>query len=121
MSQYGAIFAHIPPLPHITDDPHAGDSNVRRMMTLVKSTHDRYRAHFPTAATSIVCALFNGEVLLQDQVDIMRASLQEMGYSPSIRQYVVPIDTRRPGQGTAMARFRTGDRGPKMLVQDQPI
>lgn len=32
-SKFGAVLAHISPLPHPTADPHAGDNHVRSKMT----------------------------------------------------------------------------------------
>lgn len=84
-SQYGAILAHIPPLPSqasssastsMSLDPYAGDNNVRALMDQVKQLYHYYQSYnyFPASNAHIVCAIFQGEVALPDQVAIMKES-----------------------------------------------
>lgn len=57
-STYGAILAHIPPLPSATPDPRAGDTNARSMKMQVKSFYDNNRNFFPSATTRVMCLVW---------------------------------------------------------------
>ncbi|KAL5344142.1 hypothetical protein BJX70DRAFT_352654 [Aspergillus crustosus] len=121
VSQFGAILAHIPPQPQATLDPNAGDANVLRMMNQVRNLHIQYSALFPLATTSIVCAVYGGQVALPDQLEIMRRKFSEMGYTPLIQYYHVPTNVSQPGQGTVVARILPGHTTPTVFVQDRPV
>ncbi|KAL2851370.1 hypothetical protein BJX68DRAFT_266282 [Aspergillus pseudodeflectus] len=125
-SQHGAILAHIPPRLNLTsDDLHEGDRNVRRMMGLVKAEHDRYKplGWFPDNETVIVCAWFQGALALEDQVQIMYESLQELGCKPMFQTYEVPVDQSRRGQGTVLVTSltRMANGKPTIYIQDRPM
>ncbi|KAL3440239.1 hypothetical protein BJX65DRAFT_290837 [Aspergillus insuetus] len=126
-SQYGAILAHIPPRLDLTsnDDPYAGDRNVRRMMGLVTQEHDKYKplGWFPDNDTVLVCAWFQGELALRDQVEIMYEALEALGYKPNIQTYHVPGDQSSPGQGTVHvdSETRKTNGKPTIYVEDEPV
>jgi hypothetical protein len=123
-SKYGAILAHIPPLPaQPSADPYAGDNNVRSMMRQVKSLHAHYKSlnYFPDAGTSIICARFRGAVALPDQLQIMQQSLHELGYAPSVRTYDVPGNRTLPGQGTVIVISNASNGNPVIYVEDRAI
>lgn len=122
-SSTAAILAHIPPQPVYSPatDPHAGDDNVRSMMGQVSALYQQQRAYFPTAATVVVCAWFQGEMALPDQVTIMKQSLEQMGLVPIIRIYHVPNDRSRRGQGTVVV-FRNASQGrTQVFVEDELV
>ncbi|RLL96791.1 hypothetical protein CFD26_106836 [Aspergillus turcosus] len=123
-SKYAAILAHIPPLPEQpSTNPFAGDENVREMMRQVRSLYDHYKQHnfFPDPDTYVVCAFFQGQVALPDQMEIMKRALQEMGSSPRVRTYNVPVDRNRPGHGTVVVLSDQEEAKPVVYVEDQPI
>ncbi|PWY69625.1 hypothetical protein BO94DRAFT_590409 [Aspergillus sclerotioniger CBS 115572] len=100
-SKTGAILAHLPPRPSMDlSDPFTGDSNVRRLMTQVVDLYHAHRdKYFATITdTVIVCAFHEGEIALQDQVQIMTTKLQGLG--PEIYTYQVPVQHGIPGRGT---------------------
>ncbi|OIW25521.1 hypothetical protein CONLIGDRAFT_635343 [Coniochaeta ligniaria NRRL 30616] len=103
ISAFGAILAHIPPLPSLTAheaDPHAGDNNVRAMMGRVRELYMEYEGYFPVASTVVVCAILNGQVALPDQMEIMQEAFRDMGLESVTHTYDVPGDRTLPGQGT---------------------
>lgn len=109
-SPYGAILVHIPPLPWGHEqslapasassssksklDPYAGDKNVQEMMDRFKEVY-RQALHLfpmPTSSSHVVCAIYQGEVALPDQLAIMEGAFREMGLEPSTHTYNVPGD-----------------------------
>lgn len=62
ISSSAAILAHTPPLPYPTDDPEAGERNIRARMAEVLSLYRQNHTHFPVSRTSLVVeASFGGE------------------------------------------------------------
>lgn len=119
-SAYGAILAHIPPMPlQPSPDPFASDNNVRGMMSRVAALYQHHQDHFPSADTAVICAWFQGAVALPDQIRIMSSSLRQLGLNPTIRTYHVPGDRSLPGQGTVIA-IRSADRT-QIYVEDRPV
>lgn len=121
-SAYGAILAHIPPLPlQQSPDPFAGDNNVRYMMDRVAGLYQHYRNYFPSADTSVICAWFRGAVALPHQMEIMSSSLRQMGLNPRITTYHVPGNRSLPGQGTVIVISGANQGRPQIYVEDSPI
>ncbi|KAL4783318.1 hypothetical protein BJX76DRAFT_358061 [Aspergillus varians] len=124
-SEHGAILAHIAPQPYPTTDTQVAEGYVRRMMGQVRQQYDHWRAqgYFPSAGSTIVCALFRNERLgLPSQVQIMRHGMEEMGFNdPNMIGYYVPTDPHGPGQGTVVVLSRGAGRSPMVFVQDQEI
>ncbi|KAF2461943.1 hypothetical protein BDY21DRAFT_417951 [Lineolata rhizophorae] len=122
-SQYGAILAHIPPRPSIADpqDIHAGDRNVRELMSRVMSLYTWRRTYFPTADTFVLCAVYRGDVALPIQKTIIESSLSRMELPLSFSIfYEVPADRARPGQGTALIDSKNRARQkPAIFVEDR--
>ncbi|OIW30515.1 hypothetical protein CONLIGDRAFT_668507 [Coniochaeta ligniaria NRRL 30616] len=105
VSAYGAILAHIPPRPLSPApeaDPYAGDNNVRAMMQRVRELYEENEHYFPFANTVVVCAVYNGEVALPDQMGIMQEAFRDMGLESATHTYNVPGDRTLPGQGTVI-------------------
>ncbi|KAL1850488.1 hypothetical protein Daus18300_012902 [Diaporthe australafricana] len=133
VSQHGAILAHIPPLPlepssppasaqsKAESDPYAGDKNVRKMMGYVKDLYNYNRSFFPTSNTHVVCALYQGEVALPDQMAIMRDVFREMGLDPVRHTYDVPGNRAIPGQGTVIATSFLDGQFPSVWVEDKLV
>lgn len=123
-SKYGAILAHIQPLPSLQPSADLlGYDNIRSMMEQVSSLYDQYRGQscFPSADTVIVCALFKGSIGMPDQLDLIRQYLEGMGLNPTIRTYNVPPDKGLAGQGTVIVESKTNQETPTILVEDRPI
>jgi hypothetical protein len=124
VSKYGAILAHIPPLhEQPSDNPYAGDDNVLTMMRQVRGMYDYYKQHnfFPDTNTYVICAFFQGQIALPDQMEIMELALQELGPSPTILTYNVPVDRNRTGHGTVVILSDQEELQPVVYVEDQPI
>lgn len=121
-SAYGAILAHIPPQPaRPSADPMAGDNNVRSIMDRVATLYERYKTHFPSADTAVICAWFQGTVALPDQMNIMVRRLQRMGLQPVIKTYHVPGNRNLPGQGTVIVIGGVNQRRSQIYVEDRLI
>ena len=124
VSEHGAILAHIPPLPssisdaEITADPDAGNNNVHTTMRQVREMHECYQAWFPTVTTYVVCAWYQGEVALPDQLDIMQGHFRDMGLEPAMHNYVVPGDRANLGQGTVIIISSAPGTHPFVYVED---
>lgn len=119
-SPYGAILAHIPPLPSMTGDSNAGDQHVQRMMDRVRALYNQHRNYFPATNTFVVCAVYEGEVALPDQKRIIETNVQQMGLTFRPVHYVTPRDPLNPGQGTVLvdAMNRSGEM-PAVYVEDR--
>ena len=118
-SRFGAILAHIPPLPSATQAPGAGDNNARYMMSQVQAHYNANRNYFPSSETRVICAMYMGQVALPSQVEIMKSYLQVMGLVPTVKYYSVPVNPNIPGQGTVVVT--TGPNGPLMYHDDALI
>lgn len=118
-SRYGAILAHIPPLPSATQAPGAGDTNARFMMSQVQAHYNANRNYFPSSETRVICATYMGQVALSSQVEIMKGSLQALGLVPVVKYYTVPVNPNIPGQGTVVVT--SGANGPLMYHDDALI
>lgn len=120
-STSGAVLAHISPLSHQTDDPHAGDNHVRAMMRQVQSLVNHYRSsgYFPQSENLIVCAVYQGQIALPSQVTIMQQALAALGVVPSIRTYIVPTNLQNPAQGTVIVIAHEG-QPPVIYIEDVP-
>lgn len=82
VSIYGAILAHIPPRPKDSDptDISAGDRHVQVKMNEVVQLYTRFQSYFPTNTQSwVVCAVFQNNLALPDQQQIMCESLECLG------------------------------------------
>ena len=124
VSTHGAILAHIPPRPpNPSMNPYAGDENVRSMMGQVKTLYGHYKAsgYFPQAETIVIRAGFQLEVALLDQMAIMQQSLQELGYTPSVHTYDVPVNRDVPGQGTVIVGSNGNEGRPVVYLQENPV
>lgn len=122
-SVYGAILAHIPPLPNeVTTDPYAGDRQAQSFMGQVANLFQQNISFFPSPQGVVVCAMYNGAVALPTQRDIMSSSLQRMGLRPTVRTYNVPAYQNFAGRGTVIA-FGPSPTNPQPLiyVEDRPI
>ncbi|BCR83571.1 uncharacterized protein ACHE_10973S [Aspergillus chevalieri] len=120
-SKLGAILAHIAPQPAATNDPFAGDANVRTTMGDVAALYQNKREYFPSAATIVVCALFRGEVALPDQLNIMTASLRALSLDPRAISYDVPGDPTIRGKGTVMVMNKREWDRPKIIVEERTV
>jgi len=107
-SQYGAILAHISPLPPTASgvwaDPYAGDNNARRMMDRVHELYILHRDFFQASNTRtyVVSAWYNGAVALPYQLAIIQDRFRQMQLEPSRHKYVVPGNRAMDGQGTVL-------------------
>lgn len=124
-SQHGAILAHIPPRPSMTDpqDIHAGDQNVQALMNRVASLYTQWQNYFPVADTFVVCAVYAGDVALPDQKRIIEGNISQMGLSPlSSLFYDVPTNRANPGQGTALIDATDrAEQKPAVYVEDKLV
>ena len=120
-SELGAILAHIAPQPGATNDPFAGDTNVRSAMHQIDTLYQNKRSYFPSTATIVVCALFRGEVALPNQLDIMMASLRGLGLDPRGISYDVPGDPTIRGKGTVMVMKKREYARPKIIVEERTV
>jgi len=118
-SRYGAILAHIPPLPSATQVPGAGDNNARFMMSQVQAHYNANQNYFPSSETRVICAVYQGQLTLPSQVQIMTSCLQAMGLTPTIKYYAVPVNPLIPGQGKVVVT--SGANGPSMYHDDALI
>lgn len=123
-SAYGAILAHIPPLPLQQPSPDfLGHSNVQSMMAQASALYYYYKKHdfFPHAETVIVCAWLRGEMGVPEQLELMRESLHEIGHQPTIRTYAVPRtgNVNVPGQGTVVVTQGTDHA--LVYVEGEPV
>ena len=123
-SAYGAILAHIPPLPLQQPSPDfLGHSNVQSMMDQASALYYYYKKHdfFPHAETVIVCAWLRGEMGVPEQLELMRESLHEIGHQPTIRTYAVPRtgNMNAPGQGTVVVTQGTDHA--MVYVEGEPV
>ncbi|KAM0280820.1 hypothetical protein ACHAQH_003850 [Verticillium albo-atrum] len=101
-SDRAVILAHIPPLPDMhSQQPGAGDANVRQMMRRVERLYQDNRRFFDNAEGRVTCAIYAGEVALPDQVAIMQEQLRCLGFEPSTDYYQVPGDAS-VGRGTVV-------------------
>lgn len=126
VSEYGAILAHISPLPLqplavAPADPHAGDNNARMMMDRVYEVYTHYREFFPVSNTHVVCAWYQGDVALPDQLAIMQDRFRQMGLEPAIHKYVVPGNRAIPGQGTVIVISSGPGELPGVYVEDELV
>ncbi|KFY17548.1 hypothetical protein V492_00591 [Pseudogymnoascus sp. VKM F-4246] len=104
VSPQAAILAHIAPLPPNSNpsDPEAGDRHCQMKMD------------------DVLCAVFQGEVALPDQQNIMQNSLAKMGLRPSSLTYSIERQRNlHPYQGTAFIDGSKGD--PNMYVEDKIV
>ncbi|KAJ5236045.1 hypothetical protein N7489_006136 [Penicillium chrysogenum] len=117
-SAHGAILAHIPPQPQATSNPTSGDANVQLMMNQVGILYRDKRQFFSSAETIVICAVFQGQVALPSQLDIMQMSLIGLGLTTKIISYEVPGDSSIVGKGTVIVIKKREYAKPKILVED---
>ncbi|KZF20701.1 hypothetical protein L228DRAFT_284646 [Xylona heveae TC161] len=121
-SPYGAILAHIPPVPYATQDPYAGDRHVQEMMIRVQSLYTQHRSYFPAANTFVVCAVYEGEVALPDQKRIIETHVQQMGLTFRPVHYVTPRNPLNPGHGTVLVdAVNVSGQMPAVYIEDRPV
>ncbi|KAJ5641191.1 hypothetical protein N7490_005191 [Penicillium lividum] len=119
-SIYGAILAHIPPIPEYPS-PLSGEGNVRFMMSQVASLYQHYRSFFQSADTVVVCGWHEGILALPDQRDIMTSSLRQLGLNPVVRTYHVPGNRLLPGQGTMIVIGGANYARPQIYLEDRLV
>ncbi|KAF2454015.1 hypothetical protein BDY21DRAFT_110491 [Lineolata rhizophorae] len=118
-SKYGAILAHISPLPHQTADPHVGDNHMRAKMQEIQNLVYYYRSHryFAQMENLIVRAVYRGQIALPSQVGIMQQIRTVLGAAPNVQTYTVPGDNQNPARGTVVV-FSGGDKRPGIYAED---
>ncbi|KAB5515668.1 hypothetical protein GE09DRAFT_932128, partial [Coniochaeta sp. 2T2.1] len=125
VSAYGAILAHIPPMPSPLPpvaDPYAGDNNVRAMMRRVTELYYQHENYFPSTSTYVICAVYDGEVALPDQMGIMQEVFRDMGLESVTHTYDVPGDRTLPGQGTVtVVSSYLDNETPGVYVEDNLV
>lgn len=122
-SKYGAILAHIPPMPDCNHlhDPYYGDRHVQEIMHQVNELYSRRRNYFPAAESYLICAMYNGEIALPYQKKIMEDNLSRMGLKYRPINYVVPRNDANPGHGTVFvdSNGQAGMQMPLIYVEDR--
>ena len=118
-SSLGAVFAHIPPLPYVTNDPFAGDNHVQQMMDQVQTLVSSQRSHgyFPQSESLLICAVYQGDRALPSQMAIMQQALTVFGVAPIIRTYSVPTNLQNPAQGTVVVLAQNSQQ-PLVYIED---
>ena len=92
VSPQAAILAYIAPRPPNSDlsDPEAGDRHCQTKMNEVGALYEANKQCFLTYGGSwVLCTVFQGEVALPDQQNIMQNSLAKMGLCPSSLIYSI--------------------------------
>ena len=122
-SPYGAILAHIPPHPNRDrNNPYAGDNHVEEKMKEFVSLYRQFQSYFPAGmSTWVVSPMYQGEIALPDQRDIIERKLQEVGLAPGDSTYFVvrSTDPRGPGKGTVLIDAR--EEVPIIYVEDRRV
>ena len=122
VSQYGAILAHIPPRPAAArdTDPQAGDQQCTQRMSELADIYRTFRRVFPTDTRSwVVSALWEDEIALPCQRQIIEAKLREMGLNHSSANYraVMPSQSDDNTKGSVFIDARVA-RPPQVYVED---
>jgi hypothetical protein len=73
-SAYGAILAHIPPQPQPTINPISAYDKVRSMVNEVSRLYRNRQRYFLSAESVVSCAVFQGQVALPSQLDIIEST-----------------------------------------------
>lgn len=120
-STHAALLAHIAPLPVSTQNPFAGDANVRSTMDRVVALYQEKRAFFPSAETVVICAEFRGAVALPDQLAIMTGTLNQVQLRPCAISYSVPTNPSTRDNGVVMIFKKPEYPQPKIYVQDRLV
>lgn len=121
ISNYGAILAHIPPLPYVTTNPHVGMQNLQARVAEMMAAYQQHVDYFPAAASSLVVgAFFGGQAALPHHLEHIRVSLTQRGLIPRLRLYQVTAGGHpTPAQGTVFIDARWGP--PVVYVENQPV
>lgn len=121
-SPYGAILAHIPPRPNLTDnDPYAGDNNTRAIMAEFAVLYTTYIDYFPAAESHIICATMLGQVQLAAQLAIMQQAFLDMGLAAEVHYYDIPVDHEKTGEGTVVVISPGPGLDPLIYIQDELV
>jgi hypothetical protein len=122
-SSTAGILGHIPPRPNSNlDDPFAGDRNVAARMREIAGLVRENRAHFSRYnEVLVVSGIWEGEVALPEQKQIIENSLREMGLSHANVEY--SIKGRREPRSDAYGTIVIDGRGsrPLIYVEDQRV
>lgn len=123
-SIYGAILAHIPPRPiPNTPDTYAGDQNVRRLMEEVGRLYNEKRNYFPETDTYAVFAIYEGNIALPDQKNIIEEGITRMGLHPfNTILYITPRDPTNQAHGTVFVdSLNRGSQKPVVYSEDRIV
>jgi hypothetical protein len=124
VSPFAAILAHIAPRPTTADSSlAAGDMHCREKMMRLRELYTQHQTLFPPGKSGVViCAELEGDVVLNDQMNIMLDCFKDIGVAkPTVRTYAVgpSIDKSRPGQGTVFVTASSG--GPIIYIEDKQV
>ncbi|KZF20272.1 hypothetical protein L228DRAFT_249948 [Xylona heveae TC161] len=112
ISPLAAILAHLPPHPgRDWHDPYAADRHVEAKMNELINLYRHVREYFrPENTTWVISAMFDGQVALPDQREIIENKLREAGLTSTRSTYMVVDATlfQGPGQGTVFVDARGG-------------
>lgn len=122
-SPFGAILAHIPPHPNSDrNNLYAGDRHVEEKIKEFISLYRRFQSYFPPGMTTwVVSPMYQGEIALPDQRNIIERRLHEVGLTAGDSTYFVvrSTDPRGPGKGTVFIDAR--GEAPIVYVEDRRV
>lgn len=72
-----------------------------------------------SSETRVICAIYESQLALPSQVEIMTSYLRALGLTPIMKYYAVPVNPLIPGQGTVVVT--SGANGPLMYHDDALI
>ncbi|KAJ9386284.1 hypothetical protein DTO063F5_3798 [Paecilomyces variotii] len=123
VSPFGAILAHIPPIPYPTTDPNVGIANLQAKMATVLSYYDQHPTIFPPGSTSLVAgATIEGEIALEHHIIYIRQTLVQRQLTQHFAIYTVTLGGHgTPAQGTVFIDARQGQGTPQVYVEDRRV
>lgn len=110
-SPYGAILAHIPPVPYPSPDPGLGLRNLDTLMGRFITLYQQNSAMFPRGSTTIIVGgAVENRPTLDHHLSRIRVHLAGQGLeAPALRLYEVTFSgLRRPADGTVLIDSRSG-------------
>ena len=106
VSSAGAILAHISPrAPYGDPEEATGDAHAIEMMSIMRAHFNSRRTSFGNSETYcvVIYGVFEGEVAMPDQIQIISEELQSWGITPKYVPYAVAWAYQRgPAAGTVL-------------------